>query len=110
MARLMTQFALGAAITTLILHVFFPDIRYKNTVIFLGGMWALVPDLHLLLPGFKDTIFQLSTSRLMNIFWLHWSLSQHFTHYEFRYVGAFMIGVLFLVTIGSEWHENNRLR
>lgn len=110
MARLMTQFALGAAITALILHVLFPDFRYKTTVIFLGGMWALVPELHLLIPVFEESIRQLSKSRLADLFWLHWSLNRHVTDHEFRRVGAFMISVLFLVVLGTEWHENNRLR
>lgn len=108
MARLMTHFALGATLTALILHIFFADLQYKRSVIFFGGIWALIPEFYLYSPVFEHNLYQLSHSCLANLFWFHRSLNQHFTENEFRRVGMLMIGVLLFVILGTEWNESTR--
>ncbi|TYL36409.1 hypothetical protein CV102_22555 [Natronococcus pandeyae] len=101
----MTHFALGIVFTALLVQVFIPDAKYKRTVIFFGGAWALLPDLYRLSPAFDGALRQLPESRLADLFWFHWTLNQYVTGTEFRYVGAFTIGVLFVVLFGIELHD-----
>ncbi|MEF8813595.1 MAG: hypothetical protein V5A55_07220 [Halovenus sp.] len=102
MARLMTQFAVGALLTTLVIHVFVPGFRYKRTAVVAGGAWALIPDLYLLFPVFEDTLRWLSDAWLADLFWFHGTLNRRVTGNEFRRVGAFAITVYALVVVGTD--------
>lgn len=44
MSQGITHFAVGAAITILVVTLVVPDVRYPRTWTIVGGGWALVPD------------------------------------------------------------------
>ena len=64
-----THFAVGAAGTALILAVVAPTIRYRGTIITLGGIWALIPDIGKLYP--HPLFLEFHDSRLADLFWFH---------------------------------------
>jgi len=106
MARLMTQFALGAVLTTVLVYVLFPEWEYKTTVIVAGGLWALVPDFYLFSPIPEELVGQIGSSRFGDLFWFHRTLNEQFAGVEFRRTAGVAIGALLLVVGLTEWHEN----
>ena len=69
MSYAITHFAVGAASTAIIVAVVAPQLRYRGTVIVLGGIWALVPDVGKLYA--HPAIVEFHSSRWADLFWLH---------------------------------------
>ena len=63
--------------TTLLITLFIPAIRYPRTLLLVGGGWAMLPDFHWVSPVFAQelrTIHQ--TSPWTDLFWLHRTMDQ----------------------------------
>lgn len=69
------HFAFGAAVTTLVVTVFVPSVRYPRTIAALGGGWATLPDAHNVSPVFAEQLRHLHySSPWMDLFWFHRTL------------------------------------
>jgi hypothetical protein len=66
-----THFAVGAALTALVLTYLLPRVRYPRLVAGLGGGWAMVPDVHWLSPVAAETLKGAHGSPLADVFWFH---------------------------------------
>lgn len=77
MSLAITHFALGAVATSLLLGFLAPEIPYQRTWAVVGGLWALVPDIHYISPVYQEFLFGIKASPLGNVFWFHGLLDQH---------------------------------
>ncbi|SFG70569.1 hypothetical protein SAMN04488063_2725 [Halopelagius inordinatus] len=71
MSLAITHFVVGASATVLVVTFFLPRIRFPRTLMVLGGLWAMIPDLNKGVPaqfGFVDAIHDSSWA---NVFWAH---------------------------------------
>lgn len=101
MALAMTHFAFGAAATILVVELSGLRVRYRLTWIVVGGVWALLPDLHWIAPVYSDALRQFHrSSRLVDLFWLHRTLDQQTPRGPVgaRYVAAVAL-VFFVATV-----------
>lgn len=75
--------------------------RYRLTGSFFGGLWALAPDIHNLLPGHLSEIaYGLHNDPLSNIFFVHHYLDRiYFRNHnsELTFISFLMLGVTFLI-------------
>lgn len=71
MSLAITHFVVGASATMLVVTFFLPRIRFPRTLMVLGGLWAMLPDLNKVVPsefGFVDAVHD---SAWANVFWAH---------------------------------------
>lgn len=66
----LTHFAIGAAGMLLLQPLLCPTVRFKRTLVVASGLWALVPDLHYVIPTFPD-VFNGPRAVYGNAFWFH---------------------------------------
>lgn len=71
MSLAIAHFSVGAAMTTLLITVFFPEIPYPRTVIVFGGGWALIPDIQKISPVGQDRLYTFHESHWADVFWFH---------------------------------------
>lgn len=107
MVRLMTQFAVGATLTALLVHLCLPAVRYRLTVVVAGGLWALIPDILLLGPVPADAVGRFMGPRLLDLFWFHGTLNEHVTGEGFRPTAALTIGALLCVVWLTEQRRDH---
>lgn len=74
MSLALTHFAIGAGGMLLVLAAVRPRTRYRSSIIVASGVWALVPDLHYVIPGTNDPLQGLKFSVLGDLFWFHQTL------------------------------------
>ncbi|RDI69615.1 hypothetical protein [Halopelagius longus] len=71
MSLAITHFVVGATATMLVVIFFLPRVRFPRTLMVLGGLWAMIPDLNKVVPselGFVDAVHD---SAWANVFWAH---------------------------------------
>lgn len=70
MSLAITHFVFGASATMLVVTFFLPRMRFPRTLMVLGGLWAMVPDVGKVVSafGFVDAVHD---STWANIFWAH---------------------------------------
>ncbi|MFC6823398.1 hypothetical protein [Halopelagius fulvigenes] len=70
MSLAITHFVVGATVTMLVVTFFLPRVRFPRTLMVLGGLWAMIPDLNKIVPGlgFVDAVHD---SAWANVFWAH---------------------------------------
>jgi hypothetical protein len=71
MSMALTHFAVGAGATGLVVLVFLPRFQYARTLVLAGGVWAMIPDAHHVIPAHTGRLRALHDSGLMNLFWGH---------------------------------------
>lgn len=71
MSLAITHFAVGAGTVLLVQSLFFPDVRFPRVLVILGGLWALVPDLHYVLSSVDPLLVGREFRALSNVFWFH---------------------------------------
>ena len=108
MSLAVTHFAFGAAMTAIVVWAIAPGHRYRTTLAVLGGLWALVPDLHYVLPaafagpfrGIKETV-------LGDVFWFHATMDGLVQGEGTRIGAGVALGFLLVVVVVSEWTERS---
>jgi hypothetical protein len=95
----MTHFAIGAALTALLVTVA-SGVPYPRTLILLGGGWALVPDAAKIVSHSRLRAFH--RSRLADVFWFHRTLDRVDRSDSSRVASA-ALALLILVTAFVEW-------
>lgn len=104
MSLAVTHFAFGAAMTTIVVWAIAPAHRYRMTLAVLGGLWALVPDLHYVLPGGSSgAIRGIKRTVLGDLFWFHATMDGLVQGEGTRVGAAVALGFLLVVVVASEW-------
>ncbi|WP_254768302.1 hypothetical protein [Salinilacihabitans rarus] len=102
------HFALGAALTTLVVAASRPETRYPRTIVAVGGGWAMVPDaykvLPLPLPVAEEHLAAFHASPLADVFWLHRTLDRLDPTNSGR-VAAALLACFVAATLLSEWRS-----
>lgn len=102
MSMAIAHYAVGAGFTTMLLWALPYSFSYRRTIIVLGGIWALVPDLHWVLPvyaqAYQGTVHH---SVLANVFWLH-GVMDAIDPNNSRLIGLFSVLSLLLVTVVTD--------
>ncbi|MBX0297861.1 hypothetical protein [Haloarcula nitratireducens] len=107
MSMALGHFAFGAAMTTFLITVFVPAIRYPRTLLLVGGGWAMLPDLHWLSPVFAQQLRAIhQTSPWVDLFWFHRTLDQLDTGDSKAVTAGFLI--LFILTTAIAEHRSYR--
>lgn len=65
------HFAVGAMATALLLMLVAPRLLLSPTVVIVGGVWAMIPDAHNVLPVGAEFVHSLHHSTWSNLFWFH---------------------------------------
>lgn len=71
MSMAIAHFAVGSAVTILVVTFLLPNVPYPRVLGLLGGGWAMVPDFHWISPVFPAELKLLHGSPLANVFWFH---------------------------------------
>jgi hypothetical protein len=105
MSMAISHFAFWAAMTTLLITVLVPNIRYPRTLLLAGGGWAMVPDLHWVSPVFTEQLRAIhQTSPWMDLFWFHRTLDR-VDPGDSTAVAAVLIGLLIVATAVAEYRS-----
>lgn len=110
MSLAMTHFAIGAGLMQLALLALDPSVRYRESLIVASGLWALVPDLHYVVPVFNEQLSQIKASILGNLFWFHAALDSFRQGRGTRGEAALALLFLVVATVVSEWVRTSRDR
>ena len=100
----LTHFAVGAALTALVLAFGFPSIRYRQTWIIIGGLWALVPDLHYISPVYQAPLKQIKATVLGDVFWFHRTMDALEQGRGSRVVAGIAVGFLLVTIAATEFY------
>ncbi|WP_135304757.1 hypothetical protein [Haloarcula amylovorans] len=107
MSMALGHFAFGAAMTTLLITVLVPTVRYPRTLFLVGGGWAMLPDLHWVSPVFTQQLRSIhQTSPWVDLFWFHRTLDQVDASDSKAVAAGFL--VLFILTTGVAEHRSYR--
>lgn len=109
MALDIAHFAFGAAVTTLGITLLARTVRYPRTVIAIGGVWAMVPDVHLISPVARASLRAFHGSVGAEVFWLHRTLDR-IDPADSKLFAAGMIAFFLVTTLLAEWHSYRTLR
>lgn len=71
MSLAIAHFAVGVAATALLVTLLAPRFLHSPTVLVAGGLWAIVPDVHHVLPAGSSTVRALHVSVWSDLFWFH---------------------------------------
>lgn len=105
MSLAITHFAVGAGCMTLLLTLWAPTLAYRQTVIVLSGLWALIPDLHYVSPVLQGPLSQLKFTVLGDVFWFHRSMDALESGRGSRTVAAVAVVCLLGVTVTTEYYQ-----
>lgn len=103
MSLALTHFAIGAALTALVLTYLVPGVRYPRLLTGVGGGWAMVPDAHWISPT-AAALKAAHDSPLGNVFWFHPALDAA-DPTDSKAVAAAALAGLLLVTALVERRE-----
>lgn len=65
------HFAVGVTGTVVLCRLFAADLLRSPTVFVAGGLWAVLPDAHWVLPVGVEPVWRLHHSPVANLFWAH---------------------------------------
>lgn len=102
MSLAVTHFALGAGLMQLVLVLAQSRIRYRESLVVLSGLWALVPDAHYVSPVFQGPLSQIKFTVVGNLFWFHSFLDSVQQGEGTRRGAALALGFLLACTALSE--------
>ncbi|WP_158059000.1 hypothetical protein [Halorussus halophilus] len=97
MAMGMGHFAVGAtgAIVLLLILGRYPWTTRNAVVVFASGVWAMLPDVDVLVPSLEPT----DHTPLVDIFWSHYSLDT--TAFTDSATGSILLVAVFLLVVGA---------
>lgn len=107
MGLALTHFALGAGGMQLILYVVAPEFRYRQSLVIASGLWALLPDIHYVLPVYKASLSELKFTVVGDLFWFHRALDALHPGRGTREMAAVMVMLLLFTTAVVEWRESS---
>lgn len=76
MSMAVAHFAVGMMATAILLTIVAPRLLHSPLILFLGGLWGLLPDSQHVLPVGVDLVHAVHVSPWANIFWFHHYLDQ----------------------------------
>ena len=107
MSAALAHFAFGAALTTLLITFFVPNIRYPRTWLLAGGGWAMLPDLHWVSPLYTQQLRAFHEHSVWtDFFWLHRTLDR-VDPTDSNSIAAALLAVFILTTVIAE-HRSYR--
>ena len=71
MSQALTHFAIGAAGTKTVFSLLRRHVPFDRTLVLLGGVWAMVPDVYRVVPNYAEPIKEMHSTTFMNLFWFH---------------------------------------
>lgn len=74
MSQAITHFAVGAALTAVVVTLLVPGVRYPRTWVLVGGGWAMVPDAGKLVTD--PSVLAFHGSPWADLFWFHLTLDR----------------------------------
>lgn len=123
MSIAIVHFAFGAGMTTLLVTFLFadapspvtvvtagdwlerlPTVPYPRTVILLGGVWAVLPDVQRITPINRSWFFDLHKSYWADIFWFHRTIDVLDPN-DSEMIAAVLVLFFIGVTVLAEWWE-----
>lgn len=105
MSMALGHFAFGAAMTTLVITFLIPTVGYPRMLIFAGGGWAMLPDLHWVSPFATEQLQQLHHASVwMDLFWLHRTWDR-IDPTDSKSIAAGLFAFLIIVTAIAERRE-----
>lgn len=108
MSLAIAHFAVGAAMTTLLVTYLLPAVRYPRTLPLAGGAWAVLPDLHWVSPVFQQQLRTFHhTSVLTDLFWFHRILDR-LDPSDSKMIATVLLAVLILISAVVE-HRDHRI-
>lgn len=100
-----THFALGAAMTTILVTAVAPTVRYPRMLLLAGGGWAMLPDLYWVSPVFQQQLRAVhQTAPWVDIFWFHRTLDR-VDPADSKMVAAVTLAVLVGATAVAEYRN-----
>jgi hypothetical protein len=109
MSMAIAHFAFGAGLTALVVTYLVPRVPYPRTLVVCGGLWAMVPDAHWVLPVFEDTTKAFHRSAWADFFWLHRTLDRVDVG-DSKAVAAVLVGALLIATMLAERRDYRAAR
>ena len=97
------HFAFGAAMTTLLITVFLPRVEYPRLLAVMGGLWAVVPSVGLVVDN--PVLAEFPMVHGADIFWLHHTFTVYLDPNESYLFASMMIVFLIGVTFIAEIRE-----
>lgn len=86
------HFAFGGILTTFVILYLLPPTKYSRAWVLLGGLWAMLPDLHWVSPIYGTPLRQFHDTEAANVFWIHRSLDVIDPH-DSKLIAAVLIGL-----------------
>ena len=108
MSLAIAHFALGAAVTVLVVTYFVPAAPYPRLVALLGGVWAMVPDAHWVSPVAAAELKAIHGTPIVDVFFLHHTLDA-LDAGDSKLVAAAFVGLLVVATALAERREYRAL-
>jgi len=106
MSLAITHFTVGASLTTLVVWATGVGASYRLTLAVGGGLWALVPDLHYVLPpAYAARAAGLDQTALGDLFWFHATLDGIVIGRGTRLGAAVGLCLLLSVASAVEWRN-----
>lgn len=90
----------------IILYVVAPEFQYRQSLVVPSGLWALLPDLHHIVPVYKVSLSQLKFTIVDDPFRFHRTLDGLHSGRGTRELAAVPVVFLLFSTVTVEWVEN----
>ena len=103
MSTALGHFLVGATCTALCLAVLNRDCSYRGTIVVLGGMWGLAPDVHHIAPLWQHELRTFHRhAPFLDVFWFHRTLDVYEQALGRRFLGLALFAMLGSVAL-LEW-------
>ena len=97
------HFVVGATCTALGLAILFPDCSYRGTVVVLGGMWGLAPDVHHIAQIWQHQLHMFHRhAPFLDVFWFHRTLDVYAVANSRQFLGLALFAMVGSVAL-LEW-------
>jgi hypothetical protein len=94
MSMAIAHFAVGTMATALLLALVAPRLLRSPTVLVAGGVWAMVPDVHHVLPTASGLVRSFHMSVWSNVFWFHHYLDRIDPENSRAFAGALVVALV----------------
>lgn len=101
MSQALGHFAVGAAGMTILIALVPLRVPFRQTVVLLGGGWAMAPDIYKLAPTYTGWMEAIHDSTAGNVFWFH-RLLDGLDPTDSYLVTAVLVGMWIGVTVAVE--------
>lgn len=103
MSLAIAHFAIGGTCTALVAFYLLPPTRYARTLVLLGGVWGMVPDIHWVIPIYAPELKALHTSVFTNVFWFHQTLDVVDPTDSYMLAALALGAFIITVGLGDHW-------